>query len=88
MANDGDINEYDTLLVDMVSGPMHGTLDLKEDGSFIYIPDPGYFGEDSFTYVLMGLPPEIMRSEYSDLATVTITIEPKEKFYLPIIFAP
>jgi hypothetical protein len=86
MANDGDMNEYDTLLVDLMSEPMHGQLTLNEDGSFTYIPDPGYFGEDSFTYVLMGLPPDILRSNYSDTATVTITIHPKEQYFLPIIF--
>jgi hypothetical protein len=86
MANDGDMNEYDTLLVDLMSEPMHGQLTLNEDGSFTYIPDPGYFGEDCFTYVLMGLPPDILRSNYSDTATVTITIHPKEQYFLPIIF--
>ena len=30
----------------------HGTLTLNEDGSFIYVPEVGYTGEDSFTYTV------------------------------------
>ena len=33
-----------------VSGPSHGALTLNPDGSFIYTPDPGYSGTDTFTY--------------------------------------
>ena len=33
-----------------VSGPQHGTLTLNADGSFVYTPNPGYVGADSFTY--------------------------------------
>jgi hypothetical protein len=32
------------------AGPLHGALHLAADGSFDYTPDPGYIGEDSFTY--------------------------------------
>ena len=30
----------------------HGTLTLNDDGSFIYVPEVGYTGEDSFTYTV------------------------------------
>ena len=30
--------------------PQHGTVELDADGSFIYTPDPGYSGPDSFAY--------------------------------------
>jgi hypothetical protein len=30
--------------------PAHGTLQLNADGSFTYVPNPGYVGTDSFTY--------------------------------------
>lgn len=30
--------------------PEHGTVTLLEDGTYIYTPDAGYVGEDSFTY--------------------------------------
>ncbi len=33
-----------------VTDVAHGTLTINEDGSFIYVPEVGYTGEDSFTY--------------------------------------
>ncbi|MBN2879300.1 MAG: tandem-95 repeat protein, partial [Clostridia bacterium] len=30
----------------------HGTLTLNNDGSFTYVPTPGYFGADEFTYTI------------------------------------
>jgi len=47
---------------------VNGTLVLASDGSFTYMPDADFFGEDSFTYKAFdgGL--------YSDVATVTITV--------------
>ncbi|MDA0704661.1 MAG: Ig-like domain-containing protein [Proteobacteria bacterium] len=32
------------------TGPAHGTVTLSDDGSFVYTPDAGYVGADSFTY--------------------------------------
>ncbi len=34
----------------LVSGPQNGTLDLRPDGTFHYIPDPGFEGVDTFRY--------------------------------------
>ncbi len=34
----------------LVTPPQHGYISLGEDGSFIYYPEKGYTGEDSFTY--------------------------------------
>jgi uncharacterized repeat protein (TIGR01451 family) len=39
-----------TLTAVLGSGPRHGTLVLNPDGSFTYTPNPGYTGEDFFTY--------------------------------------
>jgi len=46
----------------------NGALVLASDGSFTYMPDADFFGEDSFTYKAFdgGL--------YSGVATVTITV--------------
>jgi alpha-tubulin suppressor-like RCC1 family protein/sortase (surface protein transpeptidase) len=49
LVNDSD-PEGDPLDAIWESGPSHGTLDLHNDGSFTYDPDPDYFGPDSFTY--------------------------------------
>ena len=34
----------------VVTGPAHGTLAFNPDGTFIYTPNPNFFGADSFTY--------------------------------------
>jgi hypothetical protein len=34
------------------SGPAHGTVVLRSDGSFTYTPDAGYSGFDSFSYLV------------------------------------
>ena len=34
------------------SGPLHGTLTLNSDGSFLYVPTSGYVGDDQFAYSL------------------------------------
>ncbi len=49
LSNDSDA-EGQPLTAALVSGPAHGTLTLRADGSFSYVPAPNYFGADSFTY--------------------------------------
>jgi VCBS repeat-containing protein len=49
LANDSDANA-DTLHATLVAGPAHGTLTLRADGSFDYVPEANYHGADSFTY--------------------------------------
>jgi VCBS repeat-containing protein len=48
-ANDSD-SDLDTLAVSLVSGPTHGTLSLRGDGRFLYIPESDYAGSDAFSY--------------------------------------
>jgi Ca2+-binding RTX toxin-like protein len=49
LANDSDA-DHDPLSAVLVTGPQHGALTLRADGSFAYTPDRTYFGPDSFTY--------------------------------------
>lgn len=60
LANDTDPESPAGLLVNpnVVSNPSSGTLSLNTDGSFTYIPDPGFSGTDAFTYQVCddGLP--------------------------------
>jgi hypothetical protein len=65
--NDTDV-VADRLTAVLVSGPTHGTLALAADGSFAYVPDLNFNGVDSFTYRAFD------GDEYSDPATVTITV--------------
>jgi len=48
--NDSD-PENDPLTAILVEAPTHGTLTLNPDGTFKYVPTPGFLGEDSFLYV-------------------------------------
>jgi VCBS repeat-containing protein len=49
LANDTDL-EHDPLTAVLLSNPAHGQVTLNPDGSFTYIPAPGYRGPDGFTY--------------------------------------
>ena len=84
LANDVDVDPTDAIFVDVKDEPMHGTLVLNQDGSFTYTPDANFFGVDSFTYYMLGIP--MPTSEYADWATVTITVHPAVKIYFPLIF--
>jgi VCBS repeat-containing protein len=79
LGNDTD-PENDPLTAILNVGPAHGDLTLNANGSFVYTPDPNYFGTDSFTYHARDA------ALNSNIATVTITIVDKlEVFYLPVI---
>ena len=67
LANDVDVDE-DTLTASLVSGPAYGsfTIALAGDGTFVYQPNSGYVGSDSFTYEI---------SDGTDTATATVSIE-------------
>jgi len=49
LANDTD-QENDPLTAQLLSGPADGTLTLNADGSFVYTPNTGFSGTDSFSY--------------------------------------
>ncbi len=49
LVNDHDV-DGDLLEASVVTPPSHGTLILAPEGTFLYTPDPDYFGADSFTY--------------------------------------
>ena len=38
------------VLAEIVTEPTHGTVSLSANGSFVYVPNPDYFGDDEFTY--------------------------------------
>ena len=67
LSNDFDL-EGKTMTAVLADPPQKGTLDLQADGSFVYTPDVGFVGRDTYTY----------RAEadgvLSNLATVTIDV--------------
>lgn len=50
LINDHDAPENDDLMAVMGAVPSHGVVALEPNGTFTYIPDPGYQGIDTFTY--------------------------------------
>ncbi len=68
LANDSD-PDGDTLSAQVVLGPRNGTLVLAADGSFVYTPNPGFSGTDSFVYAAGD-------GREGSQATVTLTVNP------------
>ena len=67
LANDTDANG-DILSAILVTNVNHGTLALNGNGSFTYMPDANWHGDDTFTY-------KANDGELdSNVATVTITV--------------
>lgn len=50
LSNDADI-EGEGFTARLLQGPNHGTVTLAPDGSFTYQPEPGFEGQDQFSYV-------------------------------------
>jgi YVTN family beta-propeller protein/VCBS repeat-containing protein len=73
-ANDGLItwdandSEGDNLTSSLAGQPTNGTVDVNSDGSFVYTPNFGYVGTDSFTYTVSD------GQSTSNTATVGITV--------------
>lgn len=57
-----------SLTASLVAGPANGTLTLNANGSFVYSPNSGFSGSDSFTYQASD------GAASSNVATVTITV--------------
>ena len=66
LQNDRD-PENDMLMVWPERGPVNGTFGLAGDGSFYFYPDPGFYGQTTFTYTLFD---GLARSQ----GTVTLSI--------------
>jgi len=67
LGNDSDI-DGDSLSSFVEAGPDGGDLSLATDGSFTYMPDAGFYGEDTFEYYVSD------GDAHSDHVTVTITV--------------
>ena len=67
IANDTDA-ESDPQTAMLFTGPTNGTLNLNADGSFLYTPNDGFVGIDSFVYLAND------GSSFSHLAAVTLDV--------------
>ena len=68
LANDTDPQGL-AMTPSLVNGPTHGSLTFNSDGSFVYTPNTGYLGADSFTYKDVDTAPLT-----SNIATVNLTV--------------
>ncbi len=77
MINDYDVDDDPFLMnTTLLSTPTNGTVsDPTGNGDYIYTPNPGFLGEDYFTYQIC----EIEVPTHCDTATVTIYIEEVEE---------
>jgi gliding motility-associated-like protein len=69
LKNDTD-TKGDPLKATLIKTTQHGTLALKSDGTFTYMPDLNYSGQDTFKYVAND------GTDNSNEALVTITVLP------------
>jgi VCBS repeat-containing protein len=70
LANDTDV-DGDQVSSELVTSPSHGTVTLRLDGSFLYSPQQGFVGTDTFTYKATDGIVE------TDPVLVTVTVAPK-----------
>ena len=66
LANDSD-DDGDMLTARLIEPPQHGRLTLRDDGGFVYIPDPDFFGTDTFRYAAVD-------TRASEPVTVTLNV--------------
>ena len=83
LINDVEV-DGDGVVVSIVTTTAHGMLSLTADGSFLYIPDAGFYGVDTFEYQLTAYPVGNLAS-WTDNAIVTITVTPLFRMWMPII---
>lgn len=70
LENDSFSGESPTVSVEPGDGPLNGTVVVHPDGSITYTPEPGFVGEDTFTYT-------VESGGTIETATVTITVSPR-----------
>jgi VCBS repeat-containing protein len=63
-----DVNPGDSLTFSLEQGPQNGTVVINADGSYVYTPDEGVTGQDSFTFRVTD------GQDAFDIATVEIDI--------------
>ncbi|MCD8566825.1 MAG: Ig-like domain-containing protein, partial [Geovibrio sp.] len=69
LGNDYDV-DGDSISIKDFTQPEHGTVTLNQDGTFTYVPNENYNGDDSFTYTIKDQHGE------TSTATVSVTVNP------------
>ncbi len=89
LANDTDANGLGTMAVQVipVTSPTNGSLTLNSDGSFIYTPNSGFLGTDTFQYRVCddGTPNDVVsRFDFDDPDLTVATIGPDASSVNPL----
>ncbi len=74
LANDSDPQSF-PLTATLVSGAGHGVVTLNPNGSFVYTPNPGFFGTDTFSYQ--------DSDGFSNSAVATVTVSTTARLSIP-----
>ncbi|MFC7232787.1 Ig-like domain-containing protein [Saliphagus sp. GCM10025308] len=70
LANDYD-PDGDSFIASNYGSPSHGNVSMVVNGKVTYVPDPGFIGTDSFTYIVRD-----EHGEYSSSGTITVEVLP------------
>ncbi|WP_217602921.1 gliding motility-associated C-terminal domain-containing protein [Chitinophaga sp. GbtcB8] len=68
--------------IELITPPAHGTVKINADGTIVYTPDPGYYGEDTFTYRVQD-----EAGNWSNTATVKLSVVPND-LEIPNVITP
>ncbi|MBW8682939.1 Ig-like domain-containing protein [Chitinophaga rhizophila] len=83
LANDDARNAtLDETTVEIIGMPAHGSVKVNEEGTVTYTPDPGYTGDDTFTYQVKN-----DNGQVSNVATVAVVITATD-INVPNLFTP
>lgn len=70
----------DSLTASVDSPPAHGSLTVNGDGSFTYVPTPGYTGADPFAYRLVDAAGDYATAQ----VTLTVAVPPTAEISEPV----
>ena len=70
LSGDSDPDPTATLTVTATTAPAHGTVAMKPNGAFTYVPDLGYSGTDTFQVTIAGSNDPTL----TETSTVTVTV--------------
>ena len=62
--------DFDSLIFENVTNPLHGKITLERNGNFKYIPDHDFFGTDSLSFKVKDT------QYYSNISNIIFTVEP------------
>jgi VCBS repeat-containing protein len=68
LANDSDVDAGTTLTASFATQAQHGSVQIYPDGSFVYTPNQGFYGADSFTY-------QVSDGSLTDTAQVDLVVD-------------